>query len=241
MVVHLLANLYFVYHFLNFICASILTREQKLVPLPIPKPTTEDPQTYTTLGLTAVLSKLYTPGVLPHDVLAALPSQLSLFSLSDPTTPPGHTAHFRSTHSLYLSPFSQKDRNYIAYYIDTLLARNSSLDREVKRLEEDIENAEIVKAELQGDVNRWYAESKRGEKRVEKMVTFIEFLVKNGVGKGDGKEIAEKAKELGIQIGELGVTMEVGEEVLKFRKLEEEAKYWMARAEAAEGFIKATV
>jgi hypothetical protein len=80
-------------------------------------PPRSDPQTYTTKGLTQVLYKIYTPGRLPPDVLAALPSTEQLTSLSNPTTPAGALAFIRTYHSPNLPTELSSTRSLSATHI----------------------------------------------------------------------------------------------------------------------------
>ncbi|KAF2792770.1 hypothetical protein K505DRAFT_375799 [Melanomma pulvis-pyrius CBS 109.77] len=222
-----------------------------LQPLPITNPTArgDDSQTYTTEGLTLVLSKFYSPGLLPPDVLAALPSPRDLSFLSDPRTPPGYSAHFRSSiGNNTIETLEQKDRNYVAYYIDTLLLRNQSLSKEVKRLEEDVEDAEVSKAMLQGEVNRYYAEGRESQNKLGKLEGLANYLVGRVVPRERSAEVKGVAAEMGIELWEIGAMDESGvaggevgdgDVTRRLRRVEEEARYWRARAEAAERFVGA--
>jgi hypothetical protein len=222
-------------------------------------PLRSDSQTYTTKGLTQVLYKLYTPSHLPSDVLAALPSAEQLTSLSNPTSPVGALAFARTYHSPSLpTELSSKERNYVAYYIDTLLTRNTSLVQSNSQLENDVEDAEVSKAGLQEQINKWFFEARESKVRAQTLETFIEDLVVNVVPKNKKEEARSVAMGLGVEIEYTGgedvgagpavEEVENKEEMVskreveagqRTRRLEEEVKYWKARAEAAERFVGA--
>jgi hypothetical protein len=207
-----------------------------------------------------VLYKLYTPSHLPSDVLAALPSCQQLTALSNPTTPAGATAFARTYHSPNLpTELSSKERSYVTYYIDTLLQRNASLGKEVARLEEDVEDGEVSKADLQSQINKWFFDARESKFRVQTLETFIEDLVQNVVPGDKKQEARDVAMGLGVEIGYVAEDLQAGTAASgnvdadagaiveesrgdvgrRQMRLVEEAKYWKARAEAAERFMRA--
>jgi len=161
--------------------------------------------------------------------------------------PTGYNAQFRSQLGAgRLETLKPKDRNYLAYYIDTLLQRNEKLGKENKRLDEDVEDKEVEKAMMQADVNMYYAENEAKKGKVERMGKLVKYLLRV-VPEEKRTECAAVAENLGLDFGDIirttrGEEIEDGdfEKMVKgLRKVEEEARYWKARAEAAERFLRA--
>ncbi|KAF2708431.1 hypothetical protein K504DRAFT_492078 [Pleomassaria siparia CBS 279.74] len=229
--------------------------------------TAEDPQTYTTVGLIDTLSKIYPPGLVPPDVMAALSPADDLYPFSKPKSPTGQASpRCTALGSDLVDKLEQKDRDYIAYYIDTLLHRivsigneNGRLEKEVDglgaevsrlaedngRLEEDVEDAEVSKAILQGEVNRHMVE---GRERSAKLGKLVEYIFIKMVPENRRAEVVAITRSMGIDLDEtvLDSHEENGRAVqpriggpVKSMRVEEEVKYWKARAEAAERFVGA--
>ncbi|KAF2005283.1 hypothetical protein P154DRAFT_616516 [Amniculicola lignicola CBS 123094] len=208
----------------------------------------DDIQTYSTEGLIQVLRRVYKPRPIPAEVLAALPSDHDTSELDTPTTPP------------FLLTLEPKDLNYVRYYVDTLIQRNVIASVEKARLDDECEDKEVEKAGLQATINECYTENQLKMQKLDLMQGLITYLVSILQGDEALQQARDAADNLNLaqeieaaienvrvhwtSIGAVDVARGVASEDPaddkdeKIRKLEEGHKYWRARAEAAEAYVR---
>ncbi|KAF2470582.1 uncharacterized protein BDR25DRAFT_342899 [Lindgomyces ingoldianus] len=190
----------------------------------------DDPQTYTKEGLCAVLAKLYTPAEIPAEVLEQLPNAKGLSALSIARS----SSQARTADARTFIPLRGKDVNYLTHYIDKLVADKERKIREITNLEAQIEDVEVSKAGMQGDINQYFAAVQAGETKIDGLLEVIRVLMNGDGGVEEKLQAVDMAKELGFNLRALGMRVED-----RNKRRQALVKFWENKAHAAEEYAKA--
>jgi hypothetical protein len=71
----------------------------------------------------------------------------------------------------------QKDRNYVSFFVDTLLMRLEHVTAERDRAIEVAEDKEVEKADMQGDINHWYGKFGTEHKKLDALERLVKRIV----------------------------------------------------------------
>ncbi|KAF2741067.1 hypothetical protein EJ04DRAFT_571790 [Polyplosphaeria fusca] len=186
------------------------------------KAATDDPQTYTSEGLAAVMAKIFGPDRVPDDVMETLPTP----AWPLPDAPSSAANEQATTVSL-----TAKDTGYVTGYITTLLERmnpdgarfgilvnectrlqalKTVAENRVKAAEKEvatirgelldlIEDNELEKAGLQMDINHWFALWQGAIEREEGLEAFVKFAA-SMAAEDKREQVLAAARAAGLKI-----------------------------------------
>ncbi|KAF2655532.1 hypothetical protein K491DRAFT_716217 [Lophiostoma macrostomum CBS 122681] len=215
-----------------------ITLDEQLSRHALGPPPPEDAQTYTAAGLLAVLAKVYAPGDVPEPVRAAMP-------------PYGHvksSAEHFGAQTVYngdggRQAVSQKEREYLSHFIDTLLAKQAALESEKAgweaekaEYEEALEDKEVDKAHLTTDISAHYDQARANLAYAKSLERFTRHLVQK-LAHDDALAIVGVAASLDLNLATI-MSNSDAEHVLmqaerRSHRNTSDVKYWKGRWEEA--------
>jgi hypothetical protein len=207
----------------------------------------EDAQTYTAAGLYDVLAKIYAPGDIPESVRAAMPP-IGTFKSSG--------EHFGAAPiDRAVGRLSQKEREYISHFIDTLLAEKASLQHSLEAekasfaaaravLESEraaqldaLEDKEVDKAHMQADISAHYHQASANLRYAQSLERFARHLVQK-LAHDDSLAIVAVAASLDLNLATIMSNTDAEQELMQAERRVQrdarDAKYWKGRWEEAE-------